>query len=1190
MHLRSFLHGRRPLASLIMCVLWLWGAMLSCQSLRAQDGDENRPPAAPEAELIPPVGGDHIIYVPFSRLDGVFEKPDSTVVLPYAEYLKLKKQWEESQKPATSPDVVLTRADYVAVVEKDFVRLTLKLQVNVLGKAWSGVPVSFGAAAIGKVEGTDVMIRGTGQEGSYELLFGQAGEQTVTLELGTRVHQSPEGRQFNIAIPAVGIQTLDITVPGVDQDIAVIPGGRPLEGAAAPENATRLYTTMASGIALQVNWRAKASLKPEMDLLASVNNLTQVSIADGLIHTDATLTYDVLRGKLSQFQIAIPLDHRILDISANSQLRGWKPSEVNGRQVVDIDLLTPSEQPVRLEVHTQRKLPDGVFDVIGQDDAGELWGIHALDAVRESGQVVVRHSPDLTISQGEQSGLIRMESNAVESQLQGNNALAFKFYSPKVRLQLSVKPVEPRVTATHGMELVFMDDELRLNSSLQYLIERAGVFERKLQLPEDFVIDSVNCPAMKDYAADNATRILTINLAERTLGNLVINIQGHRNFSASTNSTEQQLPLIEPLQVERETGTVLIFAKEAIEVVTNREGLVGAQPLPTPPQARDEARLASAWNYTRRPLTIPVSTVRKPTRISADIASKIDVQPEVTEVEHTVDFLVEFAGADAFHVRVPEAANDKVRIDVASGSAIAIKQKTAADPVDGWVEWTIIMQREVVGHQRFTISWHVQSGNQSDTAASADATAATPANADEQYLLVRPRGLIDDTGTETTPLSKVYGEVAITKERSLSLTTTALGGEIEPIDIRELRLLPQEGTQAYRYFKLPDVGTAVVTISRTRHEIQEVVATVVSRALVEIVTGEDKEANYRCRMQLKSTERQRLLVQLPLGLRVLGAFVNEREIKLEKAVLPEGETSGALWEPYWVNVARTGSSDEPFLLTFQFLWNVDPALGDSQFGRGRLKLPLPMIGGAGKGSAIQELKTVIWVPAEFTLVGDPEDFKLHQIRQNLEDVLLGSRADQQVGDLNDWVLSGVSSSSGFLQFPTQGRQPYLYTNLGGASQINVIWWHRMTMTLIFSGAVALIALILLGTPWENKLSILLLATFACILYGVQDSHGLWCGIEAAQYGIGLLVAMWVLHGLMRLARCSKPSSGPTPVPLGPPPAPPAPPAPAPVAPPPVPASGPQNPVTPPAPDPVQPPPVVPPPGSFDDPWNFGKKN
>ncbi|MCA8990977.1 MAG: hypothetical protein KDA88_03315 [Planctomycetaceae bacterium] len=1161
-----FLSPSLPTSKRLLSPVMLAAVVLGWLLCPAHAQETDSPPAVPVAEAADSSGdveGENVIYVPFSRLKGTFEEPDASVVLPYEEYLKLRKQWELSQKQAGKPGVVLTQADYVAVVENDFATVKLTLKAHVAGDAWSSVPVNFGGAAIGSVEGDDVLIRGTGN-GTYELLFGKTGDQTVVMELGTRVHQSPNGRQFGFSIPAVGVQTLDLTVPDADQTVDIRPGGKRLPIENPIEKTTQVRTTMMSADRLDISWRAKASQKPEMDLLASVDNRTLVTIADGLIHTDCWLTYGVLRGKLAQAQIVVPAGHRILDINSDASIRSWKPTDANGHQVVDIELVSPSDKPVTFEVHTQRKLPDEGFDVIGMNEGAPSAGIHALDAVRESGQVVVRHAKELSLNVASQSGLIRIEQSAVDPRLAGENDLAFKFYSQAVKLGLDVQPVEPRLTATHNIEVIFTEDELQSRSSINYAIERAGVFELRLKVPDDFTVDHVQCGGMKEYNVDEQTRVLTISLHERTQGAVEVRVSGTRRLSDDNMQDEQQLPLLEPLNLVRETGSVLVFAKEAIEVITNRDDLVGAQPLPTGPQSRGEARLASAWSFTKRPLTIPVSTIRKPTRISVEVASTIDVQPEVTDIRHVVDFLVEYAGTDIFQIDVPEAVSDRIEIEVAEGSSTAIKQKTAEEPIDGWVPWTIVMQREVVGHQQFVITWQETSNGEDEVEADdapaeateeAEETDATPATV---YSLVRPWGLINEDGEEVTPLVKIYGEIAIKKERSLSLNSSAEGESVEPIDIREFRLLPADGMQGYRYFKLVgDSGTPTVSISRERHEIQEVVATVVSRALVEVVTDEDAEVTYRCRLRVKSTERQRLQINLPVEMQVLGTFVNNREVKLAKA--KDEERVDTLLEPYWINVARTTSSDEPFLITVQFLWKLNPPLGQSQFGAGRIDLPLPVLGTANGQAAVQEMRVVSLVPEEYMLVGDPKNFELQKARRYLADVVLGSRPDPDVDEMASWVQEGCSHSTDFMNFPTSGRQAYVYTNLGGASLIRIKWWHRLTMTLILSGAVALIGLILIGTPWENKLGILLLAGFGAVLYGVQDSHSLYCGMEVAQYGLIALLGLWVLHGVFGWFRAANSTNG----------------KPAPQTA----ASGPQNPLT--------APPVVPPPGSFDDPWKFG---
>jgi hypothetical protein len=1097
---------RRPLIPLAVSLFALLASLALPAAARAQD-----PPATdqPGAEA----GRDRDVYLPYRDLKSVFEKLGAAAVIPYGEYLQ---HWIEEHAPTTGKkpvEAVITSAAYTATIEKDLARIKAELTINVLGKPWVEVPIRFGEAAVGKVEGAGdkVLLRGTG-DGAYSLLLGEAGEQKVTLELVARVRTSPDGREFAFESPTVGITTLELAIPEKDQTVEIKPRlvNLPVDAA---DGQTRVKANLGSTGSITARWHPRASIKPEMELLTSVTSLTQVSVEDGLIHTDAYLTYEVLRGQLEQVRIAVPKDHRILDVTAGAKVKGWKTEDAAQHQIVTVELLSGVEKQLTVEVHTERKLPDGPFDVAGRTEAGESRGIHALDAVRESGQVVLRGGADLTLTLTEQQGVIRIEAGQVAERIRADRGLAFKFYTPQFTLQALAKPVEPRITVVHNAQLVFHEDELRLTAALTYTVERAGIFELKLLVPDDLTIDDVQCPAMKEYNVDDASRVLTISLSQKTQGQIAVQAKGHRDYQAGSDMAELPLPLLEPQNVERETGSVYLYARESIEVVTNEQGVQAAQPLPAPPGQRiDDAQLTAAWSFTRRPVTIPVSTKRKSARLNAAVATTINVLPQSTEVTTLLDYVAQFAGIDTFQFRVPESVSDRVQIEAVQTepSSPAIKQKTAAAAEDGWVTWTIVMQREVLGRQRFSITWDLKPAAAGDAAAPADAGAAGPASDEFTVQLVRALAAPAAQGRDEVTLTRVEGQIAIQKDRALSVSADATGGDVEPIDIRELTLLPQTGTLAFRYFKQPDEGAIEVKLGRTRHDIQEVVSTVVSRALVEIVTGEDETAVFRCRMKVKSTERQRLPIDLPVGLELLGVFVDDREVKLEKTGTTPAERD---WESYYVNVARTKSSDEEFLLTFQFRWNVNPPLGGSRFGRGEIALPLPLLGGHGENAApVQELRVVVWVPHEYALVGDPDKFVLDR-KPRLLSSLFGTPAQTDLGNLDGWIGGGGATS-----FPTEGRVGYGYSNLGGARRLKVVWWNKLSMTLILSITVAVIAWILGRTSWENKLWVLLVAAFAAALVGLYDSHLLAHALSAAKYGLAFLVGWWLVTGLFGVGR------------------------------------------------------------------------
>jgi hypothetical protein len=499
-----------------------------------------------------------------------------------------------------------------------------------------------------------------------------------------------------------------------------------------------------------------------------------------------------------------------------------------------------------------------------------------------------------------------------------------------------------------------------------------------------------------------------------------------------------------------------------------------------------------------------VTTKRKAARLSVDVATTVNVLPQSAEVTTLLYYHVQFAGLDTFQFQVPEAVSSLAQIETVAVDATspAIKQKTPSEPANGWVTWTVVMQREVVGTVRLSVKYDLKS------AAAADAAAATegPTSDELTVQLLRALPTPAGSGREAVPLSVIYGEAAVFKEQSLSVSATVEGAEA--IDIRELKVLEKTGTLAYHYFKQPDEGGVQLKLTRTRHEVEKVIATVVRRALVEIVNGKDGTANYRARFKVKSTERQRLLVELPIGMEPLGGvIVDGREVKLEKAGDPI--TNNDEFQGYYLNVARTKPSDEEFTIAMQFRWKVSPYPGESEAFWGELSLPLPIIGGRGedRDTAVQELRVALWIPEDFALVGEPARFVLDR-QSRLSASMFGDARQVDEQGLEQWIefSSGTSVSK-------KGMTGYAYSNLGGHERIRVTWWNMIRMTIAISVAIFLIALILSRTSWENKLWILLVAAFFAALVGLRDTDRLAHALSAARYGLAFLVGWWLVRGL-----------------------------------------------------------------------------
>jgi len=1044
-------------------------------------------------------GVDRTIYIPFKDLNATLGSPSAKIVLPYKTYQELRDLVRARQAEQAEPGVVLTGSSYAIVAEENFAQVTMDLKLEVL-RAGALLTLPLGDAAIASITGPDgLLLRGTG-EGNYLLSLPKAGSHDVQLRLAVRVNQSPSGREVVLKTPIAAVTEVEVTVPQSEQAFEFSPTGvqLPVEKEAEGQ-VTRSKALLGATSQIQVRWHSAASHAPEMNLLASASSQTLVTIADGRIHTHSWLSYDVLRGELSQVRVALPVGLRLLDVSSENQIRNWKVDKKETSQIVTIDLVQPAIKQLKLELDAEESFDSNEITLGGLNGEGKASGIQPLDVIRVSGQLAIRHGADLAVNVQSQQGVIRINSTEAAPQLTGNNALLFRFFTTDYALSLTAEAVKPRINVLQQTKVMLREEDLELQETLRYQVERIGIFSLSIQVPDQVTIDSVQGSQVKSFAVQDG--VLSVSLNAQTIGEIRLLVTGRRALGAA-KSEEFPLPVSTPLGVEREEGMVLVYAKESLEVQTALQNVQSAQPMPIRQDTREgNLSLVSAWNYFRRPVVIPVRLLQKPARLSAEVATTINVQPEISRVQTQLTYSVELSPLNTFRFEVPESISGRLQIDVANGlgASVPIRQKIPSDPVDGKVIWTVTTQRELVGKETLNISYDaptvISSGGESD--------------AGMVFPVPRPLGLVDADGNITTPLVSLDGEVSLQKDRTLSIS--AIPGEtLEQIDHRELKLLPKSGSLAYRYFRDEPEHPATLSVSAQKFEVQNVVSTIVSKGLVEVVASQDAQATYRCRYLVQSSERQRLLVAMPDHLEVLGIFVNDREVKLEKAEasLPD---QMKLMTPYWLNVSRAESSDSAFLLTFQFLWNIRPALGESQFGSGTLQLPLPVIDVQGSG-VVQEQKVVVWVPEKYTLVGNPESFRLQTARTRLR-FLRGERPDRNTGSLENWVTNGKSAPNGFAQFPTEGRQPYIYSTLGQVSQIEIRWWHRLGMTMIFSLAAALIGWILRKTSWENRLGLLLFFAFAAALYGLSDSASLYQAVSASRWGLGLMLGIWILHSL-----------------------------------------------------------------------------
>jgi len=1024
----------------------------------------------------PPLRQEHVIYLPFKNLRDVFEDEDSSIVLPYAQFLEMWNRLVQPDQQPVKPPVngVITRADYIGAVKGELVHLEATLDVEVLSAEWARLPVEFGDAAIGSARTEDgaVLLRGVA-EGRYELLVQGQGKHQIKLSLVTGVKSATEGRSFSVQCPAVGVSNLELEIPEEDLAVQVTPR-RTSELQADPNGTTRVRAVLGSTSQFTVGWQPKSGSTDQAAGLANVVDTIAVDVGDGVVHTHAVFDYQILRGSLGELVVEVPTDKRLLDVQAPG-LRDWRTETVDDRQRVTIRLHAPATEEVRLELHTESPMSEQAI-LVGD--------VRAVGVARESGILAVRNAEDVGLEYVAREAITRIDVADAPESLQKPRSTFYKFFTPDYKLSVVASQLQPRIVVDSHLSILLDKTRLTTRSEFRCQVSRSGIFALTFRLPDGFHVDDVSTESMERFEVTPAegAQTLTVYFSKKVLGDLTVAVIASQ--ARDKPAGELTLPLLEPLNATREQGLVAVIAPESLEVKTDSARLEAARAA-TPaelaskgfqPQVPEGSTLAAAFSFVTRPVSIAQTITERPRRTFVVVGTVANVKEDVVQVTTTFQYQIQFAGTDTFRIAVPAVVSDRLQVE---GNGIKERRKADQPSSDGTVEWTIVLHSETLGQRTFTTTY--------------DQKISIPEKGTEFDL--QPIRVLD--------VDRETGEIAIHKDRALSIDASATG--LEEIDPRELSL-PIGTAQpylTYRYYQHP----AQLTLSVTKHELQDVVKTVVRRAYIEAVITEDGPITMRARYDLQSSERQRLAVTLR-NPRILGITVAGQTVAPEKApAAPGGNPED---KTYFINVARTADSDEPFQIATVF---ETPRPDKELEVTDLLRLPLPQF---DKGVKFQKVYVRLWVPKDYRLVGDPDGFNSH-VGVGLWDSRRISRAPD---DPDRWFPQDTSSFDFHV-----GGTTYLFSSLTGPTELKIDYWHIPTMTIIASLIVLVTGVVLVRFSVEAKVFAVLAVLFVVLFVGLFFPSIVNSWLLAARLGIAGVVAVWLVVWLLyvRRTRLASPS-------------------------------------------------------------------
>jgi hypothetical protein len=850
------------LAAAAVAVLFA-ASLAATGAVRAQDA----PPKDANDDVPPPAR----VYVPFEDLKKVFDKEGQGVFVPWAEFREL---WRKAMDrgPDGAPPSGVSSALYEGTVEGDLAIVEATLEVQAGADGESAVPVGLAGATIGSatLDGKPAVLV-SDKKGRRVVVRGR-GAHTLKLTLVSAVQ--PKDGDRTVVFPSAGapVSRLSFAVPGEGVRVTVEPNlatTRTDEGTGV----TRVLAYVGAAPEVRLTWRPKpvetagaaAILQAQTEVLHRVGEQT--------VETRFFARMSILRGSLRTFRVRFPSGERVLQVEG-SGIRSWEESDEAGGREVRVDLHNDAEGTYDLRLQFERPRA-------ASETTAELPVVALVGASREAGTIAVQVLPPVAVRPATVEGLYRVPTDDLAEWMRtgfaplapGVTVLAWRYAGGPRRASVSVETVAPEVSVAERSVVEIGSGAAVLRAALDLTVERAGLFQTVVAMPEGWDLESAHVhdgKAMRAIDArvegEGAARRALLDLGARRQGVVPLLLVLRRALAGGDAEQSLALPVLAVEGAARSRGIVAVAAEEAFDVRTAAvAGFVPAEPSvlaaaglpsdPAPPQARP---VIFGFRHAGEPRSGTLTIVRRKPLVVAEAVTLAGVEEDRLHVRHSLRFVVRYAGVDTFRFALPKSVADRVRI--AGG---AVKEHTRADDTADAARTvhTVVLQSPVLGETVLHVDYDLP----------------------QEPLAVGGSRRLDVPALQVLGVEREQGWYQVTRDPALSVEGDGKG--LLYADAREVPAWARtpDAFLAWRRLSQPHG----LTLSVAKHEAVPVLQAVVNALALDTLVGGGTVALTEARMDVQVNGLQYLRVELPAGAQIESAEVDGRPVspRIEKGVL-----------------------------------------------------------------------------------------------------------------------------------------------------------------------------------------------------------------------------------------------------------------------------------------------------------------
>jgi len=967
------------------------------------------------------------IYIPYEKLREVFEKEGRGVFLPYEKFLELWKAARQTEPEALEAgppvDSLVTEVAGVATVSKDVVTVKADVKIDVLKEGWNEVPLRLRDVAITKAMIGTEPARLLSDGGGYRLLFEKKGKapQSVglALEFAKAYAKAPGQNSVSFECPMAPVSRWDVRIPesGVKVNIHPMLAATEVPGAAGVEE-THVLAFVGAAPEVRIEWTPKAEGARGLEALASAKAEQQVWIDEGVTRSRIRLVYEISRAQLGQLVVDVPADQKVVNVF-DPNVREWSVAPApaaegaSAAQRITVQLFEPAKGAQNLVIELEKFAAAGGEAAPAAPATRAAPGsaeiivpvVQAVGVGRQMGVVVVKVAPGLRAEAAKLDRLLQLDAAELPPELARTTwDFSYRYATVPYGLVLAVEKILPRILITALTEAHLQPEALTIDFLAVYDVERAGVFQLTIQVPEGYEIRDVQGVSVGGAAAADVDThhlegkdLLVVNLSRKALGRVALAVRLYRALAepdllAPTGKAATLVPAIPRARsVERETGRLVVYAPESLRVnpaettglrtISYDEAVQGMRST----QAGGERSVLS-FAYTDGPAALSLAAERRKPQVTVAQLLTARIESGVVKYQATFFYTIRYSGVQSLRIDVPKALADQIRVTTTG------VEKELGEEADGLVPINLRRETEFgIGSPRIALVWEEK---------------IEEIRIGKSAQLVIPRLVPRNVDLAS-------GQIVLAKAETIDVAPTDKAEGLTPIDPQTDLIEGQHVAGAARAFEFHDDWTLM--IKATRYGLKETKPTSIERALVRMVATRGAKTNVQAIYRMRSA-RQRLAIQLPgtAEFESKPVRIDGRPVSLE-----EGDEKGQYFVPL------TGQNpDEAFHLEVRYY---------VKGGGLRLECPaFPM------EPAVQRVYLEVFVPTELVYLGSTGPWN-PELVWTLSGFNARPRANQTSESLIAWVFgdpAGIANYQAELKkfgeslgsFETDGRH-LLYSTL-----------------------------------------------------------------------------------------------------------------------------------------------------------------